>query len=437
MAGLVLGNVGVPIPAAAILFVAMTAYWTALGAGLSHLLQRGGVAGVFGAAGLLTLGEWAQSVALPMFGTAQRLASAWVEYDAARLPARFGGTLLITFLVGTAAFATTEWLRRRARACSRRDSAPTPASPSARPEGRLRDFQIIGMVAGAVLLITGLIMNRCFGPSDSERFSEHITVAVCGSKSAAGAFMDPEFFLKKYRPMLAEAAAKGAKLVVTPEMGLFVKEQERDAVLARFAEEARSLGVAWALGYAQSGPSLNRAVLLNADKPVGESYDKTRWVPFMETYARHGDARAVTGTVAGVKVGLMICQDDNYEEVARNLSLAGVQVVAVPTFDWKGVEHAHLQSARNRPRESGFVEARAAIGGVSAIIDPAGKILAARNHFTEGDGMTFATVTIDGGSPTVFARLGNIPVLALSGLLVANALRRRRTPGGDSAQAGL
>lgn len=260
--------------------------------------------------------------------------------------------------------------------------------------------------------------------------------------------------------MLADAAAQGAQLVVTPELALIVNEKNRDATLARLAEEAQKLGVAWALGYAQSSPSLNRAVLLNADAEsdtrgnparatapansapaagatVGESYDKTHWVPFRETYASHGDARAVTGTVAGVKVGLMICQDDNYEDVAKNLSLAGVEIAAVPTFDWKGVEHAHLQSARNRPRESGFVEARAAIGGVSAIIDPAGKILAARNHFTEGDGMTFATVTIDGGSPTVFARLGNIPVLALSGLLVANALRRRRTPGGDSAQAGL
>jgi apolipoprotein N-acyltransferase len=445
MAGVVLGNVGVPIPAAGILFIAMTVYWMALGAGISNLLQRGGFACVLGAAGLLTLGEWAQTLTLPMFGTAQRLASAWVEYDVALPFSYVAGTLGVTFVIGVIAFGIVEMIRRRAGAGAGREHPSEPTRSSARPAGLLQDIQIIGIVAGASLLIAGFIMSRLTMLSDSERYSESTTVAVCGSKSAAGAFMEPDDFLKKYRPMIAEAAAKGAKLVVTPEMGLFVTGKNCDATLTRLAKEARELGVAWVVGYAQFDPKLNRAVLLNADAmeahgqhatatkeghtPVGESYDKTQWVPFIETYAHHGDARAVTGTIAdGTRVGLMICQDDNYEEVARNLSLAGVRLAAVPTFDWPGVEHAHLNSARNRPREFGFAEARAAIGGISAIIDQNGKIIASRNHLTEGDGMALATVRFDieNWSPTPFARFGNIPTLVTSALLVSNALRRRR-----------
>jgi predicted amidohydrolase len=457
MAALVLGNVGVPIPAAGILFIAMTVYWMTLGAGLSHLLQRGGIAGVLGAAGLLTLGEWAQTITLPMFGTAQRLANAWVEYDAALISSRFGGTLLVTFLLGALSFGIATRIQRKTADCRRGDGKNQSIQSAPKKDATAGFFgtpPIIGMLTGAFLLIYFFnMLNLLYGGWDVRIRDQDFTVAVCGSKSAGGAFMDPDDFLKKYRPMLAEAAAKGAKLVVTPEMGLFVKDAERDATLTRFAQEARELGVAWVVGYAQSGPSLNRAVLLNADThgqdaratkapatkeghaPIGESYDKTHWVPFIEHYDRHGDARAITGRVAGVKVGLMICQDDNYEVVARNLSLAGVQVAAVPTFDWPGVEHAHLNSARNRPREFGFVEARAAIGGVSAVIDTTGNIVAKRNHLTEGDGMTLTRVAIGGGGPTPFARFGNLPILATSALLVANALRRRKTSPEVSAAA--
>ena len=341
MAALVLANVGVPVPAAAILFVAMTGYWMVLGAGLSHLLQRGGIPGVLGAAGLLTLGEWAQSVAFPLFGTAQRLASSWVDYDAMRIPARFGGTLLITFLVATIAFGFA--------GLSRREQA------GSLPKRWTRYGSVKAAIAGATLAAL------CIARFPTWETSLGATVAVCGSATKkSGAFLQPESFLKKYRPMIAEAAARGAVIVVTPEMALSVTPGDRDATLARLAGEARTLGVSWALGYAEGEPgdkpTFNRAVLLNAGAPVGSSYDKTHRVYFLESYARYGDAVAVTGSLKigteNAKVGLMICQDDNYEDVSRNLSRAGVRLALVPTFDWPGVEHAHLQSARNRPRES-------------------------------------------------------------------------------------
>lgn len=426
MAALVLGNIGVPLPAACILFVAMTLFWTGMGAAISIPLGRRDLAGALGAAGILAIGEWAQALAMPLFGTAQRFANAWVEYDVAMPVSRLGGTTLITFVACAVSFGIA--LLIRSRACT-----TTP-----RRNGEFSNFTIIGAIVTA---IAAILCGLGYWLTLSEDLNQgaQITVAVCGSKSPDGAFMDEDRFLKKYRPMVAVAAAQGAKLVVTPEMGLFVKDSDRDATLARIAGEAEKLGVTWTVGYAQSLPSLNRAVILNAGAvkipgqetrstsrvAVGESYDKTHWVPFMEKYARHGDARAITGEVGDTKIGLMICQDDNYEVVARNLSLAGARIATVPTFDWAGVEHAHLNSARNRPREFGFVEARAAIGGISAIIDPTGKVLATRNHLVEGDGFALAQVNIDGGSPTLFAKFGNLPILLLSGLFALNALRRK------------
>lgn len=441
MATLVLLNVGIPIPAAAILLGAFTLYWMGLGACIAYLLKRGGLRGVFGAAGLLTLGEWAQSESIPLFGTAQRMASAWVDYDAMLPASRAAGTLGVTFATGFIAFEIT----RKMKDYASKTSATGSERANSRPKGLWRDFQIIGYVIVTILLIVGSALLWLRKGMD-ETYGEKLTVAVYGSKSGAGSGQDEFFFRKKYLPALREAAERGAALFVTPEMGIFVKDSERDSVLERLAEEAQKLNIAWVVGYSQSGPSLNRAVLLNGDdRLVGESYDKTHWVPFLETYARHGDARAVTGLVRGVKVGVMICQDDNYESVARNLSLAGAQIVAVPTFDWKGVEFAHLNSARNRPREFGFVEARAAIAGVSAIIAPSGELLASRNELIEKPALTLATVNIDGGAPTLFARYGSLPILLISALLLANALRRRNSvadtevasPGGTPARSSL
>lgn len=403
MAGVVLGNVGVPAAASALLFVALTAYWMAMGAGLSALLRRGDLLGVTGAAGLLTLGEAAQTMALPLFGTAQRLASAWVESDLMLPVARLGGTLAITFLVALAAFSLSAFV----------------ASPARRTRIAASLLLPLAAASGTAALLTPTAKQ-----TDTEPRS--LRVAVCGAQNASGAILTPDDFLKKYLPLLESAAAQGARLAVTPEMALFADARELDATLARCEAEARRLNIAWALGFSRSLPSLNQAVLLNADKAAADRYTKTHRVPFLEQYSRDGDARAVTGLVGGVRVGLMICQDDNFEDVARNLALAGTQLAAVPTFDWPGVDRAHLASTRNRPREHGFALARAAIGGVSAVITPNGQIAASRDHLLEGDGLVVASVAVGSGAPTPHARLGDLPVLALSALcLTAASLRRK------------
>lgn len=406
MAAVALSQIGIPGSAAGVLFTALSLYWMAAGAALSPMLRRGDLTGVLGAAGLITLGEWAQTSALPLFGSAQRLAGAWVAYDAALPLSRLGGTLAGTFVLAALAFTASVSANSGAwRDTTRRRVVFLRLLPA--------------VLACGTLALTANSLTRN-GPG-----TPVMRIGVCATKSTGGAFLSPDAFLRKYLPMVEQAAAQGARLVVTPEMGLFVESQRRDAALERIAAEARRLRVTWALGFAQSAPSLNRAVLLNADTPVGKLYTKTHRVPFLEHYDHDGDAAAVTGLVDGTRVGLMICQDDNFEDVARHLALAGTQVVAVPTFDWKGVEQIHLQSARNRPREHGFVLARAALGGVSAIMDTTGRIVASRNHLREGNGIVVAEVPVGNGAPSPFAQFGDLPVLALAATAAGLAARRR------------
>lgn len=426
LAGVALSKIRVDIASTAILFVALTAYWTLLGAGMSYFLRRGDFRGVWAAAGLLTLGEWSQIHVLPLFGTAQRIAAAWVD-SAMMLPfARLGGTTAIMFVVALVAFFAAVRVH----------------------ESGLGKRSLLRIFAGsaAAACVTAVLFVFCcageFLPGQQSTFK----VAVCGAKDGTSAFLPPALFEKKFGAMVAEAAGKGARLVVTPELALDVSPQQRDAVLEKFASDAQRLGVVWVLGFSEGGHarpgSLNRSVILNAGRPVGEIYDKTHWVDFMERYAKVGDAKPPSPVMdlhdcRLIRVGTMICQDDNFENVSRYLSLSEVGVVGVPTWDWPGVAEAHLDSSRNRPREFGFTEARAALGGTSAIIDPAGRILASRNHLSEGDGVVIASVDTMSRSSTPFARFGDWPTLALAGLGVFCGVFRRKQQVPPPGPAGV
>jgi len=56
----------------------------------------------------------------------------------------------------------------------------------------------------------------------------------------------------------------------------------------------------------------------------------------------------------------MICQDDNFTDLARGYGRLGVPLLAVPTNDWPAIRAFHLQSSAFRAIENGYAIARAA-----------------------------------------------------------------------------
>jgi apolipoprotein N-acyltransferase len=84
--------------------------------------------------------------------------------------------------------------------------------------------------------------------------------------------------------------------------------------------------------------------------------------------------------------------------------------------------YQHLQQARVRAIEQGLPMVRAANTGISAVIDPVGRIVARLGLGVEGvlDANLPSAI-----APTIYTRLGDIPatVIIAAGLLVV--LRRR------------
>jgi apolipoprotein N-acyltransferase len=100
-------------------------------------------------------------------------------------------------------------------------------------------------------------------------------------------------------------------------------------------------------------------------------------------------------------------------------------IVNVTNDGWFGIStgpYQHLQQARLRTIEEGLPMVRAANTGISAVIDPVGRIVAQLGLGIEG--------VLDAGlpaaiAPTIYARVGNIPAAVIVITALAFVLRRR------------
>ena len=155
---------------------------------------------------------------------------------------------------------------------------------------------------------------------------------------------------------------------------------------------------------------------------------KTLSIPLSNFSSGPGNARPLA--LAGQLVAPNICWEDAFgEEIIRALPQATL-LANVSNVAWFGDSLApsqHLQIARMRAIEAGRTMLRATNTGVTAIIDPQGKVVASLPQFTEG-ALSGEARGYTGASP--YVRFGNMPiVLACVVLLAALAFGRRRSLG--------
>jgi len=121
----------------------------------------------------------------------------------------------------------------------------------------------------------------------------------------------------------------------------------------------------------------------------------------------------------------LICYEAIFPgDVASRGDLAG-WMINLTNDGWFGNStgpYQHLQQARVRAIEQGLPVVRAANTGISAVIDPVGRIIARLGLGVEGvlDASLPAAI-----APTIYTRIGDIPaaIMVAAGLLIV--LRRR------------
>jgi len=219
-------------------------------------------------------------------------------------------------------------------------------------------------------------------------------------------------------PLVREAAAGGATLIVTPECSNILQRDraklfaalapaESDPVVTGLSALAKELSVWLLIGSAlvrrDDGKAANRSILVAPDGAVAATYDKIHMFDvdlpggerYRESSAYEPGDRAVTVAAAGAVLGLTICYDMRFPPLHAALARAGAQVITVPAAFTRPTGEAHWEILlRARAIETGSFVLAAAQGGFhedgrgtwghSMAISPWGEILAVADHDEPG-----------------------------------------------------
>ncbi|MFN4040807.1 MAG: carbon-nitrogen hydrolase family protein [Brevundimonas sp.] len=252
---------------------------------------------------------------------------------------------------------------------------------------------------------------------------EALRIALIQTRTPATA----QAALDHIAPLIREAAAGGARLILTPEAsnlmeqrrdrrGEAIVDQDADPAVQALRALAAELGVWLLIGSAivRSGDdarSANRSLLIDPQGQITAAYDKLHVfdvdLPNGETYressgVRPGDRAVVAETPWG-RLGLTVCYDLRFPHLFRALAKAGASIIAVPAAFTVPTGEAHWETLlRARAIETGaFVLAPAQGGahedgrrtwGRSTVVAPWGEVIARLDN--DEPGVLFADLDL-------------------------------------------
>jgi predicted amidohydrolase len=241
--------------------------------------------------------------------------------------------------------------------------------------------------------------------------AEPFTLALAQAEATR---YDKQANLAKAAQMVAEAADRGARAIVFPEMFLTgYTVWDRVAELAEpldgssvraLAEVARRHGIVLACGFPEAspdgGPPLNSVCLIESDGTILGSYHKIHLFSEEPRAFNPGGDFPVFDTSLG-RVGLLICYDVEFPEAPRLLTLRGAKLLLASSANMEPYAPYQSVFVRARAMENGVYVALAnTVGddgsyiyvGESIVADPEGQVLC---HGGSKEEMLFAEINLD------------------------------------------
>jgi predicted amidohydrolase len=255
-----------------------------------------------------------------------------------------------------------------------------------------------------------------------------------------------ETVVKRLTALMREAAGRGARYVVFPELALttffprywmteedaverFFEKSMPNATTQPLFDEARTLGVGFYLGYAEltpAGERYNTAVLVDASARIVGRYRKVHLpghadhkpdAPFQHLEKKFfdvGNEGFKVWQTMGVKIGMCVCNDRRWPETFRVMGLQGADIISLgyntPSWNihWNEPPHLrmfhHLLSLQASAYQNavwigaaakcGFEDGFHMIGG-SCIVAPTGEIAA--QAISEEDEVIFTSCDLSIG----------------------------------------
>lgn len=280
-----------------------------------------------------------------------------------------------------------------------------------------------------------------------------VTIGLVQGNVAQDQKWDPAYraeILSRHLDLTQRAAQQGAKLVVWPESStpfLYAEDRVgREAV----QETVRRLGIHLLFGsdeVERRSPMVfyNSALLLDDQAATVGSYRKVHLVPFGEYVPLRnllffvaplvesvgdftaGQSVAPLSSAQG-PIGVAICYEAVFPaQIAASVRQGAALLTTLTNDAWYGLSSApyqHFEQAAMRAVEQGRFLARAANTGISAIVDPYGRVVA-RSTLFETD-VVVGEVRMLGGS-TLYAKIGDaVPMACVASVVFALWGSRRR-----------
>jgi apolipoprotein N-acyltransferase len=233
--------------------------------------------------------------------------------------------------------------------------------------------------------------------------------------------------MEQYASQVQPLAARGAQFVIFPEMTALPPDSASVSVDELFRKTARQAHVQVLLGvlHGTDHRAYNEGRLYSATGEIETIYRKHHLVPTWESRSTPGSEISVLHQPIG-RVGIEICRDMDYPELARRYANQQVGLVLVPAWDQgTGIDaywHGHLSLMRGV--EGGFTMVRDAKNGLLTASDDRGRVLAEEPTRSDGALVTMlATVPVRHDS-TLYQKWGDwfawIDLVGLAALLLPN-----------------
>lgn len=350
---------------------------------------------------------------------------------------RVGGALLLTWFVFQVGFAL---------------AGPSPVVPAlARKRGVTAKGEWHGVLAFLAAMIVWLVLPSLADGTNGSRYSwVPIRIAAVqggGPQGTHATETSAEDVLQRHLAASASIQPGSVDLVVWPENVIDVDRFEGSREEQLVAAEAKRVGAPFAVGITEDTPDgarfLNAQVVITPEGEIYSRYEKVRRVPFGEYMPLRGllhalgaptdlvprDAVAGTGPAVleipgGVRMATVISWEVFFGGRANEGVEAGGSFIINPTngssYTWTVLQSQQVASSRLRAIEQNRWVVQVSPTGFSAFISPSGEVFD-RTSVSEQKVIT-RSIELHGGIRTWYSHTGNLPWVALMGILLAASL---------------
>jgi len=296
------------------------------------------------------------------------------------------------------------------------------AAPS-RSSGRIAAAALAAVAAAHVL--GAARVARPFPDSP-----ETVTVAAIGTLATFDGTSTPDDAtrartLDRLDEDTRTAARAGARVAVWTEAAALVMPGEEEDFVARvrrLGAEERVHVVAAYIVPKRAEPLLfeNKYVWVRPDGAVDHTYFKHEPAPGEPAVVGTGPLPLVDAEVGRMSGAL--CYDYDFPALSREHGALGVDLVALPSSDWRGIDPIHTEMAALRAVEQGVSIVRSTRFGLSAGIDPTGRMRARVSSFDTNEKVALVSMPRH-GVDTIYRHVGDVPVYASVALLLGLVAR--------------